>query len=292
MEKVSYLGFDNCYRITNQRFELIVSTDFGPRIVRYGKVGGPNVLGEFPGNQATTELGTWRPIAGHRLWAAPEAMPFSYAPDNEPVEARIEGNLAIRLIQSTDGAGLEKQMSVSLDTSTSSVEVSHRIINRRAAPLELAPWALTIFRGGTAIVPLEPFRAHGDAFLPSQPLVLWPFTDLGDPRILLGGQQFRVVCNTALESPQKLGVANLQGWAAYHHGSQLFVKFTSYIPGARYPDFGASTEVYVEGEYMEIESLAPLVELAPGAGTQHMERWKLIDGVSEDGLDEALQQIQ
>src|SRR5579862_5911460 len=177
MEKIPYLGFDNCYRIANQKFELVVSTDVGPRILRYGPIGGPNVLGEFPIPAEQTEYGTWKPYGGHRLWAAPEGMPFSYAPDNDPIESRVEGAFSIRLIQPTDAAGIEKEMSVTLDTGGSQVEVAHKLTNRRSTNLEVAPWALTVFRGGTAIVPLAPFRSHGDALLPSQPLVLWPFTD-------------------------------------------------------------------------------------------------------------------
>ncbi len=290
MEKVSYLGLDNCYRIANDRFEAIVSTDVGPRVLRYGPIGGPNLLGEFPENGVETEWGTWRPVAGHRLWAAPEAMPFSYAPDNGPVEARIEGGFSIRLLQPTDAAGLGKEMGVSLDPGSSALDVSHKLTNRRTTRLEVAPWALTVFRTGTAIVPLEPFRSHDDAFLPAQPLVLWPFTDLSDPRIRLGGQQFRVTSSDQ-KTPQKLGLLNKRGWAAFHQGSLLFVKSIAYVPGARYPDFGANTEVYVEGEYMEVESLGPLVELGPGESTEHLERWKIVEGVDTSGLDEALARL-
>src|SRR5580700_1064251 len=167
MEKVSYLGLNNCLRASNDRFEAIVTTDVGPRILRYGEIGGANALGEFPDKGATTEYGDWRIYGGHRLWAAPEAMPFSYAPDNVPVDYRIEGKYSVRLIAPTDAAGLQKEMAVAIEIEGSGLEVRHRITNLSGGPLEIAPWALTVFSGGTAILPLEPFRAHGDALLPS-----------------------------------------------------------------------------------------------------------------------------
>ena len=40
VEKTAYAGWPNCYRITNGEVELIVTTDVGPRVIRYGFVGG------------------------------------------------------------------------------------------------------------------------------------------------------------------------------------------------------------------------------------------------------------
>jgi len=48
IEKTSYKGWPNCYRITNGTVELIVTGDVGPRIIRYAFTGGPNLFKEFP----------------------------------------------------------------------------------------------------------------------------------------------------------------------------------------------------------------------------------------------------
>jgi hypothetical protein len=44
IEKVSWGGWPNCYKISNGEVELIVTSDVGPRIMRYGFVGGQNLL--------------------------------------------------------------------------------------------------------------------------------------------------------------------------------------------------------------------------------------------------------
>jgi hypothetical protein len=44
IEKTQYRGWPNCYRITNGEVELIVTTDVGPRIIRYSFVGGQNMF--------------------------------------------------------------------------------------------------------------------------------------------------------------------------------------------------------------------------------------------------------
>jgi hypothetical protein len=40
IENVSYGGWPNCLRIANDEVELIVTTDVGPRVIRYGFIGG------------------------------------------------------------------------------------------------------------------------------------------------------------------------------------------------------------------------------------------------------------
>lgn len=292
MEKVAHHHLPNSYRIQNGRYEVVVATDAGPRILRYGPEGGPNVLGEYPNNMVETELGEWRSLGGHRLWAAPEGLPFSYAPDHEPLEYRFEGELSIHVSRQADAAGVGKEMVVSLDPQNSRVEVLHKLINARDTPLEVAAWALTVFRGGTGIMPLEPFRSHGEALLPSQPIVLWPFSDLTDPRFSLDGRLVKLTALDEHKTSQKVGLVNKRGWSARYHAGTLFVKRFGYQPGEPYPDFGANNELYAEGEYLEVETLGPLKWLAPGESVEHLEQWELIEGVTPDRLDDVLRSLR
>jgi len=48
MEKISYGGWDNCYHLSNDRVELILTADVGPRIIYFGLVGGENFLQTVP----------------------------------------------------------------------------------------------------------------------------------------------------------------------------------------------------------------------------------------------------
>ncbi|MDB5808682.1 MAG: hypothetical protein JWN94_804 [Betaproteobacteria bacterium] len=279
MEKISYPGFGNCYRIANDIAEIVVSTDIGPRILRYALIGGENVLGEYPLLQTMTEWGSWKPWGGHRLWAAPEAMPATYSPDNAPVKFDAPDEWSIHLAQDTDRSGLQKEMVIALDIEDARVDVHHTIINRTNSPVELAPWAITVMRSGEAIVPLEPWRSHDEALLPAQPIVRWSFTDFTDPRWTLGRRYVRVHTDAARNEPQKIGLLNKRGWCAHLHARTLFVKRFDYLDGAVYPDHGCNNEIYVEGDYLELESLGPLASLAPGESARHIEHWQLFKDV-------------
>jgi hypothetical protein len=294
IEKVACLGLANCQRLSNGTVEVVVTTDVGPRIIRYALVAGENILGEVPDAVTKTALGDWKAWGGHRLWHAPEGNPRSYAPDNAPVRFDVVAEGTVRLTQPVEaGTGIQKTITVALDATGSRVTVSHALANGNLWAVELAPWALTIMRGGgTAIVPQEPYGAHDQNLLPVRPLVLWAYTDLSDPRFAIGPKYIRLRSDDQRAEPQKIGVGNRQGWAAYNLGRTVFVKRFAHQPQHAYPDFGSNVEVYTAGPFIELESLGPLLRLAPGEVAEHVEEWQLFGnvdvGASEESLDAAL----
>lgn len=297
VETTEYLGLANCCKLSNGAIEAIVTADVGPRIIRCGFVGGDNVLGECPENAVSTDLGEWKPYGGHRLWHAPEAIPRSYVPDNDPIDCEAIGDSAVRLTQPVEPpTGIRKAMAVALAPDGARVTVRHKLTNTGLWPVELAPWALTIMHGGgTAIIPQEPYISHDDCLLPARPLVLWHYTDLSDPRFAIGPRFLRLSSDTALEEPQKVGVGNKQGWAAYLRGQTLFVKQFPYHDDATYPDGGCNCETYTAGDFMELETVGPLRTLEPGQAAEHVETWALFQGVEagddEESLDAALRPL-
>ena len=146
--KTPYQGWPNCYRLSNGVVELIVTGDIGPRIIRYGFAGGQNLFWEDPQTVGKTGGDTWQLIGGHRLWAAPEAVPRTYAPDNRPVDVKIEGTV-LRATQPVEPTtGLQKQIVVQMSATGTAVTLTHRVTNRNLWAIELAPWALTMMAPG------------------------------------------------------------------------------------------------------------------------------------------------
>lgn len=52
VEKVPYGGWQNCYKVSNGVVELVATADVGPRLIRFGFVGGETSLPKFPNNWA------------------------------------------------------------------------------------------------------------------------------------------------------------------------------------------------------------------------------------------------
>src|SRR5260370_27295010 len=92
IEKTQYRCWPNCYRNSNGEVELMVTTDVGPRIIRYSFVGGRNLFKEFDEQMGKHGESSWQPRGGHRLWMAPEDPVLTYALDNSPIHAEVKGD--------------------------------------------------------------------------------------------------------------------------------------------------------------------------------------------------------
>ncbi|MBU4483462.1 MAG: hypothetical protein KKG62_05095 [Actinobacteria bacterium] len=275
-EKYKFGGWKNCIRMTNGEVEIIITTDVGPRIVRFGFVGDQNLFREFKQQQGKTGGDKWLIYGGHRLWHAPEVKPRTYFPDNNPVNYNWNGK-TLRLIQSIEATtGIQKEMEINLGSNNNNVRILHRLVNKNLWGIEIAPWALSVMaQGGRAIIPQEPYQSGEENLLPVRPLVLWSYTEMKDPRFIWGTKFIQVKQNPNANTYQKIGVLNTLGWAAYYLDGQLFVKRYNYNPEARYPDFGVNTEIYTNPEILEVETLGGMKKVPPGESVEHVENWFL-----------------
>src|SRR3954447_13948954 len=107
---------------------------------------------------------------------------------------------------------------------------------------------------------------------------LWPFTDLKDPRWNFGSKFITLRQDPKLGAT-KLGLAHKAGAVGYLNGGTLFVKRFGYVEGSPYPDQGVNFETFTNEDMLEMESLGPMVRLAPGQSAEHVETWELFAGV-------------
>lgn len=273
---MEYGGWPNCYRLSNGLVDLVATTDVGPRIIRFGFVGGENEFKEFPYTLGLTGGDEWRSYGGHRLWVAPEHPIDTYTPDNSPVRAEVRGT-TLHLAQDTDPrTGIAKSIEVSLANDSPRARISHRLRNDSAGSLTAAAWALSVMApGGTAVVSLPPRGPQPTNLSPTSAIALWPYTDMADQRWRWETNRVTLSQDSAAPTPQKAGFAVPDGWCSYERAGHRFTKGFRYDPGAPYPDFGSSVELYTDGEMLELETLGPPVDLAPGESLEHLEEWEL-----------------
>src|SRR5690606_25276172 len=115
--------------------------------------------------------------------------------------------------------------------------------------------------------------------------------DMQDPRWIWGTKYIQIKCDPASNKPQKIGVMNTLGWAAYIRGQDIFIKRFDFDAKATYPDFNCNAECYTRGDMIEIESLGPLGKIAPGGKVEHVETWYLFKAKiaeSEAAIDKNL----
>ncbi|MBC8414539.1 MAG: hypothetical protein ISR96_04320 [Nitrospira sp.] len=284
IETISYGGWNNCVSISNGISDLIITTDIGPRIIRYGFCHRENELCEIPLDMGCTGGDEWRIYGGHRLWHSPEDAHRTYEPDNFPVKWQPLEN-GIRTIQNMEQrTSIIKEMDISLATEGSEVTVVHRLKNSGTWPVKLSVWALSAMAaGGLEVIP----QATDDTgLLPNRTLALWPYTRLNDPRLVFGEKYILVRQDPSMKNPLKLGISNNMGWAAYFNNNHLFLKKYKHQMDEEYPDFGVSYETYTSDFMLEMESLSPKTTLQPGESASHTEHWTLFDNVVMPGEDE------
>jgi hypothetical protein len=295
IEKTPYAGWPNCYRMTNGDVELIVTTDVGPRVIRYGFPGGQNMFKEFKEQLGHSGEAGWQARGGHRLWVGPEAVPMSYALDNVPVQV-VLGADTIELTEPVEkDTGFQKTMRIRLAATGSDVEVVHRIKNTNDSARKIASWGLTMMaQGGTAVAGFPPRGTHPQMLLPTNPLVMWGYTNFSDPRWTLTEKYLVLRQDPKATTPVKAGLWNKNTWEAYLLGSDLFIKSTPALAGPEaYPDMGCSLETFTNADFLEMETLGPLDSVAPGQTIGHTEHWTLHKNVhvakwTDDEIDRAV----
>jgi len=291
-ELISHAGWNRNLLLANDHAEVIVTLDVGPRVISYKRPSGENVFKTYDDQLGGTGEDGWKIRGGHRLWVAPEDEVLTYHVDNHPVDYRVEeftDEIVIDSLQSQSGR-IIKTLGVTLADNDSHVTVRHTARNDGDEPIQIASWALSVMKpGGLEIIPQPPLGEHPRDLLPNRNIVLWPYTDLTDPRWHLGSAVFTLRQSEGFP-PTKLGLAHREKWIAYIIEDSVFLKTFDHIEGATYPDGGCNFETFTCDEMLEIESLSPLATLAPGESVSHTENWYLfpIPGQAQIESEESL----
>ena len=147
--------------------------------------------------------------------------------------------------------------------------------------MEFAPWVLTMCaQGGVGIHGFPARGTHPEMLAPTNPLVMWAFTHLDDPRWRLSRKYLCLTQDPKNSNPQKLGSYNRETWGAYLLNGELFVKrYKATAEPAAYPDFGCTFEMFTNEHFLELETLGPMTTVAPGENASHTETWSAYRGV-------------
>ncbi len=273
VEKICYKGWENCFKLSDERVELIVTTDVGPRILSFCFKGEDNVFYENESQKGLVGGDEWRNYGGHRLWHSPQEKFRPNQPDNSPVKFKLAEN-GISLFQGVEEAtGIEKSLAIELDSMNSCVKITHKMTNKNMWPIQFSAWALTMMApGGLEILPIP---SNDTFYMPNYCISLWPWTKLNDRRFTMGEKFMFLRQDPSITEWFKIGYENHSGWGGYLYNNTVFVKHSPIIKGQTYPDYGVNFETYTDGDFLELESLSPLYTVAPDESIIHEELWEL-----------------
>ena len=263
--------------LANEYFRLECLAEAGPRIVRLiPEWVGENIFAEVPEAVTQTSYGDFHFLGGHRLWIAPESLERTYIPDDRSgvTAKRIRHGLQLEGDAQPD-VHIRKSLIIELSPDRPFVMIKHRIENVGRSSIQLAPWAITMFRtNSTAILPQQFGTIDKDGLLPNRNFSLWAYSRWDDARLKLGDEYIKIQAD-GTKPPFKIGYFNPHGWLGYVFEDAFFVKRWGVRREESYPDSGCNAEVYTNNRMIELESLGALVDLKPHEEVVHTETWEV-----------------
>lgn len=293
----SYENYGRCLKISNDTIEAYVTTDVGPRIIKFGFCGGQNMMFNDLERQTIWEGEEYDAYffkgavsylyGGHRIWVTPERKPETNYPDNEPVEVKYtdKGIVFIPPVQKKNDIQLE--LEINMDLEGANMQVLNRVTNVRDTEQEFAVWTISVMnKGGLEIV------KHSDVdtgLLPNRVISLWPYSNPADYRFYNGKKFMSVKHDAAADRAFKFGTNNQRGKAVYALNGDVFRKeWAPFDASKPYPDGGVSFESYTSDLVLELEVLGPVEKVAPGKSAVLEEKWSLVaEEFMPDARDDA-----
>lgn len=271
--------YGHCAVLTTEEIEIIVTLDYGPRIVSANRIGEPNLIY----NKEDPEL---ERSYGHKMRITLEKSTNAVYCDNSPVRYSPMAD-GVRFIQTlSDPVQLELNMDIVFDTDIGSFMVVHSVLNQSREDIRLSIYTETPFgTDGFVFIPQSNIR---ESDRPSRVLSLWENCRWNDERLFIGNHyvtvhsiipeieeagDFKLIGGDILEPRLKIGVNNTAGFCGYIDGRLALVKRYVHNRTALYPFSGCSAFATANDGYLSIQNTSPFYLIAPGESARHIESW-------------------
>lgn len=291
VERVSYKGWQDCYRLSNGTVEVVVVPSVA-RIMHYGFVGEPNTLWVNPATEGVpVKPGEWPNHGGDKAWVWPQdewemrtgrGWPPPSATDQVPHQVEVLDGGIIRLTSPlVAGYGVRIVREIRLEPSGTRVHIQTRLEKRRdGADFPVAAWVVAqLPLPDVMLARLYPGSTLRDGFKLFREEPWKSIRRLGED-ILLPERPSDV--------PVKLGCdADILAWfkAPYLvvHRSPI-ANLSDFQPGDHAQIFSNTDEI----PYIELEFTSPLKVLRKGESVSLEVAWELYRVPAEKGSPEEL----
>lgn len=285
--EINYKDYGKCLKVTNDIVEVIISIQYGPRIVKYGYVNDINHFAEGIEDKISTENGDYYIIGGHKFLYLTDNEKNIYIPDNKKVEYEsIDGG--IKLIQEIEEhTYFQKNIEITFE-GDSKLKILHKIVSFNPFDINISIASITTMNSnGIELIPLE-MKMQG--MFPNKSLVFWPYSNLKDQRVYFGDKYIAMKVNENIYDNFRIGFNMNFTRALYYSQNQLFIKEVkeneSLKENKEYPNMGSRYESFISKNYIEMQTNSPKQVLKANEYIEHVEIWNLYKEVSLDFIDE------
>ena len=293
----------HCALLENDGLEMMVTLDYGPRIVSVHHEGEPNLIYNdlIPGLQRSH---------GHKMRITLEKSTNPVYCDDLPVRY-IPLSDGVSFVQTlSDPAQLELTMDIVFSTEIGSFMVVHSATNKSLEDIKLSIYTETPF-GNDGIVFIPQSNIH-ETDRPSRVLTLFDNAGWNDKRLFIGNQyvtvngntfeaedngEFQLVDAVPCSDRLKIGVNNTAGFCGYLMGGHALIKRYVHNRNALYPFNSCSAFATANDGYLSIQNMGPFYIIGPGESARHIESWIFAEYPGrvrprcEDEIDEFINSI-
>ncbi|MCK5736674.1 MAG: hypothetical protein KAH21_09355 [Spirochaetaceae bacterium] len=276
IEKINWNGV-NSVRFESGSTEMIIVTDYGPRISFFGSKGGRNMLFWDDQDRGRND---WKLRGGHRVWImtnGADESELTYRADNDPCTVEEDGNSAT-IWSKLDPVNFTRRGIRVAPASNGNFEVTSLVKNDGEMLLSCGIWTLTCTLPGEETEYAFPLGDDSgwDTFKSVQ------FRKWGPCDGMFGDSQFQVNQNTFIVKPagiqakQMFCIPSGIGCMIDPESGRSFVKLVDYDESADYPE-GCNWAMYIgpDNYMVEFETMGPYSTLKPGTQKGHTEIWAL-----------------
>lgn len=290
VERVTYRGWIDSYRITAGPYSVVVVPQIGGRIMEYS-IRGRNVIWENPeefGKTYSIGRKDWHNFGGYKTWLAPQDS-WVWPPDPNLDYATV----SVEILQTKDGIPILKltgspslskgvlfTKEISLD-GNGEVTLKQRMHNIGGKPINYSVWDNTQVKTPCFVV----FPVRAKSRFEGKLHYIWQDSNTSRQFMIKKG----LCVATYLGDIGKIGTDSDGPWMVWFNDNLAYAKlFSPMEKGKEYPDEGCSAELFTSEAklgYVEMEVLSPMSKLSPGEGTELTERWRIFE-LSQPVTDE------
>jgi hypothetical protein len=271
--RCDYHGWTGSVLLGNGLVEAVIVPAVG-RVMQFRFAG--SVAGPFWENPARQDARTgaasveWANFGGDKSWPAPQSAwprligrgwPPPSGFDGLPMEASIDG-AAVTLVSPIDPHyGIRVRRRIELAPGRPVMTITTRYEKVGGPPVETGIWTITQLRDPAAVYAVLPAGHRADPAYVRQ-------SEAPPPSLAVTGGLVSLT-RDPLQS-HKIGFRT--GTLVWIGPTEVLRLDVTVVAGATYPDDGCSAEVYTQADplaYVELELLAPLAILQPGAASEH-----------------------
>lgn len=280
IKEIDFENFGKCVKISNGIIDVVVTVDFGPRIISFGFSGKENLFYQDTERKYKIPISnpditdetepTFYFYGGHRLWLSPERSAKTIYPDNAPIVYSVLPDGVCFSQPKQKATNIQAGFEIIMGEDAADIMVVHTAKNCSKEPQACGLWPITMLSGDGLII-LPQNTDNNNFYRPNRTLVFWPNTDIRDERIYYGNRFVTIRQTGKNETPLRIGSNNVFGWAAFAGHNYTFMKRYVHSSQAVYPDFGSSCEISLQKDFVEMQSLSPMYRVEPGQGIKHVE---------------------